>query len=285
MSLAYQHRDAHIIDYDLFQLEGVVPHFRGPSIKSDTYVACVGAAQTFGRFAKTPYPRLISQALDIETLNLGRSGAGPTYPLSNSALLDYINRARLVIVQVLSGRSQSNSLFRTIQDGMVGISLIDGRQVPAREFYGWLLAQDTEFAKKIVVETRENYVAAMTQMLDAIKPPKILFWFSVRTPEYEEQWDSTVERLWGEYPQLVNREMVDRLRKHADRYVECISRRGLPQPLFDLNGNPTSIKPFFPAPGEVSRSENGYYPSPEMHDEAAALLAPVCRELLEREEV
>jgi len=80
----------------------------------------------------------------------------------------------------------------------------------------------------------------------------------------------------------VNREIVDRLRRHADRYVECISRRGLPQPLFDRFGNPASFKLTFPADEQLNRSENRYYPSPEMHEAAAALLAPVCRELLQR---
>lgn len=152
------------------------------------------------------------------------------------------------------------------------------------EFYTWLLKQGPDLAKKIVAETRQAYVTAMTQMLDAIKPPKVLLWFSVRTPEYQEQWESSIWNLWGEFPHMVNREMVERIRTHADDYVESISRRGLPQKLFDRNGNPTSFKPFFPAPGEVERTENRYYPSPEMHEEAAALLIPVCRKILHSSE-
>lgn len=281
MSIGYQNADGHIIDYELYHIPGVRLDLRGPPVTTEQYVACVGAAQTFGRFVEKPFPKLISSGLGVETLNLGRGGAGPNYPLSNPRLLEYINRARVVVVQVLSGRSQSNSLFRTLRDGMTGIH--DGREVSAMDFYEWLMKQGTDLAKKIVAETRENYVSAMTQMLDAITPPKILLWLSVRTPEYDERWDSTIWKLWGEFPHLVNREMVDRIRNHADRYVECVSRRGLPQKLFDRNGKPTSFKPFFPAPGEVERTENRYYPSPEMHEDAAALLIPACRDLLQRE--
>ena len=284
MSIGYQHADGHIIDYELYQLPGVRYDLRGPRVTTEQYVACVGAAQTFGRFAERPFPKLISSALGMDALNLGRGGAGPNYPLSNPTLLQYINRARVVIVQVLSGRSQSNSLFRTVHDGMMGIHLVDGREVSAMDFYEWLLNQGPDLTNKIVAETRENYVSAMSQMLDAIKPPKILLWFSTRTPEYQERWESTIWKLWGEFPHLVNREMVDRIRGYADRYVECVSRRGWPQKLFDRNGNPTSFKPFFPAPGEVARTENRYYPSPEMHEDAAALLVPACREILRREE-
>jgi hypothetical protein len=283
MSLEYQSRDAHIIDYEIYQLPGINCGFRGPPISTDQYVACVGAAQTFGRFVQTPFPRLISRALGIDALNLGRGGAGPTFPLSNPRLLEYINRARVVIVQVLSGRSQSNSLFKTVRHGMLGINQLDGREITANEFYTWLMGQDAQLARKIVAETRENYVLAMTQLLDAIKAPKILFWLSVRTPEYPEHLGLPIWRLWGEFPHLVNRPMLELLRSRADIYVECISNRGLPQRLFDRSGNPTSFKPFYPTPGVVTKTENTYYPSPEMHEDAAALLIPACREFLDRD--
>jgi len=121
----------------------------------------------------------------------------------------------------------------------------------------------------------------MAQLLEAISPPKILLWFSARSPEYEESWKLPTWRLWGEFPQFVNREMVDRLRSYSDRYVECVSRRGTPQPLFDLAGNRTTFKSFaLPGVEGVVKTENRYYPSPEMHEDAAELLIPACRELL-----
>ena len=54
MSAEYQLSDAHIVDYELYQLPGVDDVFRGPPIQSDQYVACLGAAQTFGRFVQAP---------------------------------------------------------------------------------------------------------------------------------------------------------------------------------------------------------------------------------------
>ena len=280
MSVGYQESDGHIIDYEVCQLPGVNGVFRGPPITGNEYVACVGAAQTFGRFVLTPFPRLISHALGIDALNLGRGGVGPTFHVSNPRLLEYINRARTVIVQVLSGRSQSNSLFRIVSHNMYGTSLPHGREMSAYEFYTWLIGQDAQLARKVIAETRDNYVLAMTQLLDAIKPPKILFWFSVRSPDYEEHLELPIDRLWGAFPHFVNRAMVEQLRSHADTYVECISRRGLPQPIFDRSGNPTSFKGFSPSPSQVvMKTENWYYPSPEMHEDAAALLIPACREL------
>jgi hypothetical protein len=277
----YQQQDAHLIDYELYQLPGIRGVFRGPPVSSDRYVACVGSAQTFGRFVETPYPKLISRALAIDALNLGRGGAGPTYPLGYPELLGYINRAQIVVVQLFSGRSQFNSLFHTLNHGMMGVNQADGREVSADVFYSWLQEQDEELIRKIVVETRTNYVQAMTDLLNAITAPKILFWFSVRTPDYQEQLRLSVHRLWGDFPHLVNREMVEQIRRHCDAYVECISRRGLPQRLSRRSGDATGVKESSSPPSaDALMTENTYYPSPEMHEDAAALLIPVCRTIL-----
>jgi len=249
----YRQRDRHLIDYQTYQLDGAREEFRGPPVTGDAYVACVGASQTFGRFVQAPFPNLIARALGIEVLNLGRGGAGPTFPLGNPLLLERINHARAAVVQVFS----------------------------AADFYTALLQEDEQLARQIVAETRANYVQSMTELLDAITVPKVLFWFSVRAPEYREQWRLPIHRLFGDFPQLVNREMVDQLRSHSDRYVECVSRRGLPQPLPGpiLSGAPGT--PPLP-PGAEAKTENRYYPSPEMHEEAAALLIPEVRALLDR---
>lgn len=280
----YQQTDAHIVNYEMYKLPGVARgFFRGPPVRSDEYLVCIGGAQTFGRFVQRPFPKLLSEALCVEALNLGRGGAGPTYPLADPVLLQYINRARLVVVQVFSGRSQSNSVFQTVDHGMVGTNARNGSRMDAGEFYTWLLAQDRQFARQIVAETREKYVIAMTALLAAITPPKILLWLSTRNPDYEEQWDGPVWRLFGEFPQLVNRPMMEQLRNRADCYVECVSKRGMPQPIIDLNGNPSAFQVLLEGQSQgVMKTHNNYYPSPQMHQDAADLLIPACRALLDR---
>lgn len=280
----YQVTDAHLVDYQMYLLPRIKNgYFRGPPIRSEDYVACIGAAQTFGRFVRDPYPQLLSRSLGIDALNLGRGGAGPTYFHGDPELLNYINRARVVIVQVLSGRSQSHSLFRTIDHGMVGTNTVTGARMDAGEFYNWLLTQDLDLARRTVAECRANYVAEMSKLLAAITAPKILMWWSMRDPEYPESFELPAWRLLGDFPQLVNRDMMDQLEDRADHYVECVSRRGWPQRIVDLRGNPSSFR--VESEGQsatVVKTENRYYPSPEMHEDAAAALVPVCRELLAR---
>jgi hypothetical protein len=285
--MGYQKRDAHIIDYDLYELSGVRPYpggglFRGPRVANKDYIACIGAAQTFGCFCAEPFPVLLSKRLDIETLNLGYGGASPTFHLSNPGLMHHINHARLVIVQVLSGRSQSNSLFQIKDHGMEGVRVSDGLLMSAEEFFTALLNEEPEKAPTVVAETRDNYVKDMCRLLDAIAPPKILFWFSVRSPDYHETYALPLWKLWGNFPQFVNRPMIDELRAHCDAYIECISRDGLPQPLYDRQGNPTSITYCYSklTQDQITETHNRYYPSPEMHRSAAALLEPVCRTFL-----
>ena len=233
MSLGYQRSDAQIIDYELYALPSCEGWFRGPAPVGGEYIACLGAAQTFGRFVLRPYPKLLSERLGVDPLNLGRGGAGPGYSLRESALMEHVNRARLVVVQCFSGRSQSNSLFQTHRDNIRGVNLRTGLEATADEFYTWLLGQDTALAQRVVAETRDNYVSTMTRLLEAIAPPKVLLWFSTRVPDYSEQWHFPLSRLYGEFPQLVNRAMIDQLRAKSDTYVECVSRQ-VPPPPFAL---------------------------------------------------
>ncbi len=278
----YHSTDSHLVDYEMYRLPGVERgFFRGPPVRNAQYLACVGAAQTFGRFVATPFPRLLSQALGIDVLNLGRGGSGPTYPLSQPALLEHINRARLVVVQVLSGRSQSNSAFQLADHGVVGVNTVTGAQMDADGFYSWLLGQDRDYARGILMETRERYVTAMSELLTAIEPPKILLWISTRRPDYEERWELPLARFYGAFPQFVNRAMVEQLRGRAHAYVECVSSRGSPQRIVDRQGNPSSFRvPLSGQEGFVEKTMNAYYPSPEMHEDAARLLLPACRQFL-----
>ncbi len=215
-------------------------------------------------------------------LNLGAGAAGPGFLVSDPILIEYINRASLAIVQVVSGRSTSNSLFKVKDHSMMGTRLSDGRNMSAPAFYDDLLQSDIHLAREIVAETRRNYVQAMIETLTKIQVPKILFWFSVRTPEYEEKWTPPASGILSDFPQLVNREMINQLLPFSEHYVECVSRTGLPQPIPPRDPAVTATLDLpSPLPQVELTWMNRYYPSPEMHEEAADLLEPVCREIFE----
>jgi len=303
----YQARDIEVVDYRMHELGGTGLHFRGPPLPADVlasgrYFTCIGAAQTLGCFCEQPYPDLIARATGLPALNLGYGGAGPEFFSRQTSLDRYINGGRFVIVQVMSGRSQSNSLFEAN-----GLELLtrrsDGRQMGANEAYRSLLAgnpplQSTPFARvarvvarrlarprvrQLVAETRSAWVDSYTALFSRITVPRILLWFSKRAPDYQERHGS-LNQLFGEFPQLVNRTMVEAVRSRCDGYVECVTSRGSPQPLLSrFTGLPVTVDPARDRPdlqAGPAWTHNVYYPSPEMHEDAAAALQPALRPLL-----
>jgi len=274
----YARRDWRIVDYQLERLRGTNLKFRGPiprQLEADSYIACIGAAQTFGCFTARPFPALLAERLGMATLNLGYGGAGPSFFLNNERLLDVVNGARLVVVQVMSARSETNSEFES--EGLEYLRRrSDGQKVGAVSAYNELIRREAFFhirvglsrgmavylspptrLRKLVAETRENWI---------------------RSYDYRERYHSVLG-LFGEFPQLVNGSMVLAVRQMSDAYVECVSRRGLPQVLVDrFTGRPTSVDLRDDRPDlKATWKRNRYYPSPEMHEDAAAALEHACR--------
>jgi LPS sulfotransferase NodH len=70
--------------------------------------------------------------------------------------------------------------------------------------------------------------------------------------------------------------VLEALRPHADAFVDCTSRAGIPQKLWPATKR---------IDGTILREGwlfNDYYPSPEIHREAADRLVPACQRLIER---
>lgn len=282
----YAKADFEIVDYQIYCLDKEIINpstgksllLRGPQLQNlepNTYFVCIGAAQTFGRFCQKPFPTLLEEKLGLPVLNLGYGGATSSFFLKdNEKLLTYINNAKFAIIEVMSARRESNSLF--INHGTETFTKVsDGTKIKCRDIYQELLErQDIKTVKKIVAETRNNFIKNYKNLLDNIAVPKILFWFSSRPPRYPEKYQ-TVNQLFGEFPHLVNQQTISKIRKDSDRYVECVSVRGKPHILKSrFTGQPTEVKDLWV---EV-RTQDSYYPSPEMHIDAANALEPVCQQ-------
>jgi hypothetical protein len=305
----YQARDREVVDYGTYELEDTGLQFRGPAppnLEPGNYFTCIGAAQTFGCFCERPFPSLLADRLGIPALNLGYGGAGPEFFARKDALARYVNGGRFAIIQVMSARSQSNSLFDS-----GGLEYLvrrsDGARLAAAAAYDRLLGGPQGLGlrrvpmlgrltrlvtvprvRRIVAETRRRWIDSYKTLLDHISVPTVLFWFSKRHPSYVEEY-SNVAALFGEFPQLVNSEMVDAVRPMCDEYVECISDRGSPQPLRSrFTGEPVAVDPAADRPDFRTPNlwtHNTYYPSPEMHQDAADALMPACERLLQSRKV
>ncbi len=275
--MQYQKRDWEIVDYQGYILKNTNEiDVRGPepkNLENNQYFVCIGAAQTFGCFSQKPYPSLLQERLNFQVLNLGFAGAGALLFLQEEKLLEYINKARFAVVQVMSGRSENNSVFYS--GGRATLTrLSDGVKLQADDAYQKLLeANETSYVKKIIAETRQNWINNYKKLLQAIKVPKILFWFSTRETYYQEKYTNSY-KLLGRFPHLVNLNMLNQIKKYSDEYVECISGRGMPHLLISrFNNKPTMVDGLH---GKRQMFDN-YYPSPEMHIEAATALEKVCK--------
>ncbi len=263
MGYFYHEQDKNSVDYHMTKLGG--EYFRGPKLDRSDYIAYLGAAQTFGRHCKRPFPNLIGDELDIGTLNLGSGGKGPLYYLKHEFLIEATNRAQLAVVQIMSGRSTGNSEFRSNIGGDTGICLRDGNQMKAIHLFRDLWDKGKKRKLRMLLkESKNNYVNEMIALLQMINVPKILLWISVRSPE-DVQPGKSFHNLIGQFPHLIDRSIINQLKPYSDSYVECTSDAGLPQKIFDKQENLVG--------------ENVYYPSPEMHLIAASKLLPDCRQL------
>jgi len=299
----YARRDHEVIDYRMEELPGTGLSFRGPLpavLEPGRFIACVGAAQTFGCFCERPYPALLADRLGLPVLNLGYGGAGPRFFGSRPELVALLGRAAAVVIQVMSGRSEDNTLFES-----GGLEFLrrrsDGAWLGAAEAWRQVLDGDTYFpdrearwlrwcarragrlrARRLVAETRGNWVASHAKLARGLAVPRVLLWFAQRSPRWSPSFRD-LGRLLGEFPHLVDEEMVAVLRPLHERYVECVTSRGLPQPLLSrFTGQPCRVDPALDRPdlGGELWTHNRYYPSPAMHEDAAAALEPVLRELL-----
>ncbi|MFW2513787.1 DUF6473 family protein [Demequina sp. SO4-13] len=308
----YQDRDWEIVDYRLYQDHRSGLWFRGPepaALRPGQYIVCLGAAQTFGCFCERPYPALLEEQWGMPVVNLGYGGAGPRFFTRHPELLAVINDAALVVVQVMSARSEDNSRFAS--GGLEYLTdRSTGDRVAAAHAYGSLLAEaDARLAwlpgpvrkavrivkgppevRRVLAETRRNWIDSYRELFASITAPTALLWMSRRRPGWHrtdrarwwwQRYDD-VNAMFGDYPQLVNRSMVRAIRPLAGDYVDSTTRRGSPQPLVSrFTGAPVRVD-FGRDRQDLAeeRAENAYYPSPEMHEDTArALAAPVRRAL------
>ena len=276
MSDYYQGLDEPFFDYDPNTVEGLDGRlFRGPAIDlGRPYIACIGAAQTYGRFCDEPFTHLLARKLGVQVLNLGLGGVGPRL-FASPDFTAVLNRAEAVVVQVFSGRSAGNSLFNNYATAsLMGTRLTDNKVMRFEQFLEDLFASETpERVREIVEETRESYVRETVDLLQKINAPRILLWISDREPGIVDDY-SSVWSLLGSFPQLVNRPMIEAIAPFADAFVEATSSEGLPQRLWKADER---------IDGATVRDGylfNHYYPSPEMHRYAADLLAPVCEQFV-----
>lgn len=271
----YQNRDWDVVDYELYTVPGFAYALRGPDLTdlSLPHGVILGAAQSFGVLVPDPYAHKLTRETGMALRNFAVGGSAPALYLNNPIAIEACNAARFCIIQVLSARGSTNTYFES-RDGKNMLRPRGSRLpfVPGDTAFRAMFENEPLLVSRLVVsEMRNNWTLEMIRLLSLIRVPKILLWFSKRSPDLPEEF-KTYERAAGVFPQFITREMIETIRPFTDQYVEVVSSRGMPNKLTNrFTGEAATV---LLGDGATPRSEDNYYPSPEMHEDAFAALLP-----------
>lgn len=284
----YSAEDAKVVDYCGWQFPNAPYFVRGPkpAARWEDSIVCIGSAATFGRLVESPYSRQIERRLGVPVYNLGIGGARPATYLACAPLVDALARCKLAIVEVMSARSYGSSIFlpNNAHSG-VGIphGLDMGNEPPMfkdayfiDKIYNTALKQfDANRLAKVTMEIRSAYVADMRNLGRLVAGKGVLLYLSQRPLDYRQEYASYIGWSAG-FPHFIDRGTIDMFSDLFLDTVECVSTVGLPNTLVDRETKaPVAI-----FPGAKEPAANAYYPSPEMHTEAAEMLVPVIERIL-----
>ena len=277
----YQKRDYEVVDYQEYHLPGIddAP-LRGPEpdLSSGNYFSCAGAAQTHGIFVEMPYPALLAELLHLQALNLGQPAAGPGYFANEPEMIELINNGKFIVLQVMAARMESNRYYEaigyreTLRDRQTG-ELLAGFQAWPRIFRD----HASELAE-IIGDCRDNWSGNYRKLIRQINVPIVLLWISherhyEETIELDNEFGDDGSAMYQKFPQLVDKTCVEPLIDLCAGFAICNSTRGAGHELKSrftgesVNLDSGLIHPHFK---NTSLTHNHYYPSPEIHEDAAA---------------
>ena len=279
----YERRDHEIVDYQYWELPGSGIQFRGPAVDLDDpmpYFVCAGAAQTFGCFVAEPYPTILGARLGMRAVNLGLGSATPGIFLSER-LLEVINGGRFLVLQVMAARHEGNSRLRSLGTDLVH-DRRRGDELPAHLAWQRILDEERSELDRYIAESQRSWIEHYEALLARVEVPVVLFYFSVKEKGTDPPRDAPdAVALLEPFPQLVEGASVDAVATRCDEYVECTSTRNHGHPLVSrFTAEPVEVDNAVLDPRMTVRwKRNWYYPSPEMHEDAAEALLPVTKRL------
>lgn len=301
----YQTRDIDILDYHEFTVRDCDVKFRGPgfdpfAVEEGSFFSTLGAAQTYGCFFEKPYPALLAEKTGLKPLNLGVGGTGPGFYLQYPSLIDAMNRGKFVVLQAMAARHETNSRFEA--DGYVEFvkDRIKGDSVNSGDAWRRIIDEEFDKTPQYVAESRASWLDTTRLLVDKLTVPVIFFWYSRREPDYEIDWDAIREQtekrrrgeytghfidgLSGDFPHYVDGPTARAAAAMCDAQAECLSNRGMGAGLINRNTgqpiNPADYADHGPEYQAIREGRNLYYPSAEMHEDAAEALLPVVRKII-----
>lgn len=273
---SYQFQDFEIVDYGLCAAEklGIL---RGPlpdasALENGHYICLLGAAQFFGRFAQTSLHEMIAQRFGMPVLNLSFGGAGPQ-SFVNDNIAALLRKARLVIVQVMSGRSIGCDEY---PGGMTTYRKGTRERVNREVLLLELAREDPQEFTRLVKKWLGKYAEAYAEIAAQTEGRSILVWLSRRRPKSWSLETGLTKATLGQYPQMVTAKAVRTIKPYFTHFVDCIEANKPFEFASRFDGRPC---PFVMANGDLKWS-TWYYPSAESHRLTFAQLEPVIEKMI-----
>ena len=205
--------------------------FRGPKKSLERpYIAALGSTETYGKFVPSPYPAVLEEVSGRGVVNLGWMNAGPHVFLNDPGVLDIANRAELTIIQVLAAQNLSNPYYSVHPRRNDRFLRASAR---LRKLYSEVDFTEFHFTRhmlqslyrvsphrfaEVADALQATWIDRMSQLLGAIKGPKLLLWMGDNVPPQPAPAANPYTN-----PVMVNAAMIDTLRGRATAYLEVVS--------------------------------------------------------------
>jgi len=188
------------------------------------------------------------------------------------------------ILQIMAARSESNDRFQALPMAEMVRDSKRGDIISAPLAWDRIFREERNNAATYVRQSTAQWENEYRALLQAIKVPIILFWFSPKRLDEPVDFGAADTRAFlGKFPQFITGRNVDALRPFQGRFITCFSDRNMGQPLVSrFTGQPVEIDYGLLRGLGVTTKEknNNYYPSSDMHIDAAQALFPAVREIL-----
>lgn len=202
--------------------------FRGPHrVLDPPYVACLGGTEFYGKYLRHPIPDLLEDGLGEVCLNLGRTNAGVDVFSGDGEVMRLASEARLAVVQITGAHNISNRFYSVHprrNDRFIAPTELLRAVFPEVDFttvhftrhaLQELRRVSPSRFRVVVDELKAVWVTRMSEMLDRIEAPVVLFWMG---DHGLDDLGSASQRA----PLFVDRAMLDMLRPQVADIVECV---------------------------------------------------------------
>ncbi len=284
LTVDYTFRDYEVVDYDYYSLDSMPrvrlrgPRFDPRSAKPGSFFTAFGSAHTLGVFSPVAYPDLLAEQLKMPAWNVGIGGVSAHFYNSYPQFADYANRGRFAIVQLMAGRMDGNDRIENIPAAQMVRDRKRGDFVIPEAVWGRIEREEPGMMLTYVEQSRAAWAEQHAKLLDSLKVPVVMFWFSGRSLADSGSATRQIGSLEAtSFPQFVNGSDVAKIRGKAEAFVECTSMRGSGYKLRTrFTGEPVRVNHRMlgerGSPVDLFDDTNSYYPSPEMQADAAKAL-------------